>query len=220
MKLREIIFWGVVVLLGALAVHAGLAVWLPRRIMSGILEQAAALGAENTFVVFPSGKEPEFLKPVPQGTQTGLCLIRPGDQAVEIRAPLDGGYWSIAAYGPDGSVVFALDDRHALGREMRMIFARAAAGSDMTNTGLRTATIRGDSLFIPLASETVLAVVKVHAPYPGMEPRLQASLHKTQCRRIPLPASAERTDKKRSSSASNGAKEGLAVPLPRERPGQ
>ncbi|WP_038035320.1 hypothetical protein [Thermopetrobacter sp. TC1] len=220
MKLRDFAFWTLVVLLGALAVHAGLAVWLPRRIMAGLFEQAAALGAENTFVLLPSGKEPEFLRPLPQGTRAGLCLIRPGDQAVEIRAPLDGGYWSIAAYGPDGSVVFALDDRHALGREMRMIFAHAAAGSDMTNTGLRTATIRGDSLFIPMATQTVLAVVKVHAPYPGMEPRLLNTLRQTQCRRIPLPAFLQGTGKQKLSSSEERMKRTFAVPLPRERPGQ
>lgn len=179
----RLLFWLLLLLLGVTAVHAALLLYLPRQSMGGIMEAVARAGGINRLVML-DGAEWSRIEARPDPAMIhAACLLEPKGSEVRLEATIPAAYWSITVHAPNGTVIYALDDRFASRRQVIFVFEPATTGLEPGK--LVTPELDEREIRVPLDVPRALAVIRVHAPWPGMKARLTEALKASRCRRMP-----------------------------------
>jgi uncharacterized membrane protein len=220
----RILFWGALLFLGGVFVHAVLLLWWPRHAMSVIMEKVEAAGGVNRLIVFSPDSWARIAARPDPAMLHAACLVVPGKGRVRLQAVISAAYWSVTLYGPSGTVLYALDDRFA-SRERITFMIEQTAASAAPGT-LVTPELSEGRVRIPLAAPRAILVIRVHATWPGMRPRLLKALRESTCRHLPgngngnadAATGPQGAGSPGTQRTATGAPRPRQLPLPRPRP--
>ncbi len=209
----RLLFWMLLLVLGTTAVHATLLLFLPRHSMNGIMEAVARAGGTNRLVVLERTDWSRIeIRPDPAMLHAA-CLLEPKGGRIRLEAAIPDAYWSITVHAPNGTVIYALDDRFASRQRVVFVFEPAAAALEPGK--LVTPELGEREIRVPLDVQRALAVIRVHAPWPGMKARLMEAFRASRCRRLP---SAGEAGQPVATAEKEGRPADMSLPLPRPRP--
>lgn len=120
---------------------------------------------------------------------TAACRLRLQDEPAGIMVDAGDRFWTLALYDPNGTIIFSLNDRTAVGGRLDMIVVNRAQNAELmkTPTGETDLTIVVES-----ASDDLIALLRLFAPTEAEREDVKAVLDLAECLPAPsiLPASA------------------------------
>ncbi len=207
----RLLFWLLLLVLGATAMHAALLLFLPRVSMEGIMEAVARAGGVNRLVVLSQADWSRIETRPDPAMIHAACLLEPKGGEVRLEVTIPAAYWSISVHAPNGTVVYALDDRFASRRQVVFVFEPATAGLEPGR--LVTPELDEREIRVPLDMPRALAVIRVHAPWPGMQERLMEALKASRCQRVDRAGQGDE-----AVPLAEGRARPASLPVPRPRP--
>jgi len=179
-------FWIVASILLAIIVHVSVVLFAARVKMPARFDILGKAGSGG-FQVFTPDMLQRFDRRPLKHMIYGGCLVAPGKGRVELKAPIEPGYWSVTLYSAGGDVLYTLNDLHAGVKAMTIVFQLK---DDDSADAIQAPRLRNGKLLVPLDVERALAVTQAYVAHPGERRRKLESLSRTTCTAYPTPLMA------------------------------
>lgn len=173
------------------AIHISTILLVPSLAQADGWSRLAPLAGEDRFaqIGFASAESDGGVGGLDPLFVTAACRMRLGDEPAGIMVDAGDRFWTLALYDPNGTIVFSLNDRTAVGGQLDMIVVNAAQNAELMKapTGETDRTIVVES-----ASDDLIALLRLYAPTISAQQEAQALLEQAECLPAPsiLPASA------------------------------
>ena len=135
--------------------------------------EIAAMGAGASGGV--GGLDPLFVN--------GACRLRLGDAPAGLAVDARDRFWSLALYDPQGTIIFSLNDRTAVGGRLDMVVVNPGQNAQLQNSppGAMDLTIVVES-----ASDDLVALLRLFAPTESGREDARRVLAQAEC--LPAPS--------------------------------
>ncbi len=174
------LFWLLVAILVAIAAHAATVLFLPRMVMSARMEEVAkAASGANRFAILDADAAARLAGRPLKHMLYGACLVEPAGGAVEMKVAIPAGYWSLTVHSSSGAIIHTLNDRHADGGRLNIVFT---APRQEGEGAILAPRMRQGVLVVPMQGGRALAVLRAHVSHPGLRQRMRRDLAATSCR--------------------------------------
>lgn len=107
------LYWIVVSLVLAVAVHAAYLLIAPGLALEHSMARTGALAARNAFQVLKPEEQSALFPTFPPSSVFGVCAFDVSKSGVELSAALPEGYWTLTVYSRSGDVIYALNSRQS-----------------------------------------------------------------------------------------------------------
>lgn len=163
-------------------IHIIVVLTLPTLATEGLWQRVMALDALNKPVVLaaPAAGQPNPLRLDPE-LAYALCRIDLRERPGFVRGTLPAGFWSVAVYGPSGTVIYSTTSRDGLGTGLELGIFNQVQTRLLAEQQLNVAE---GLLVVEVSQDDVLVVVRVAPPHEAMRARYEASLNRLNCGNI------------------------------------
>ncbi len=170
------------VVLGGI-VHIAVILTLPALATEGAWQRIAALGALNKLVVLaaPAADQPNPLRLDPELTYA-VCQIDLRNGPGFVRGTLPSGFWSVAVYGQNGTILYSTTNRDGIGSNLDLGIFNAVQTRLLAEQQLDVAE---GLLIVEARADDALAVVRLAPPHQAMRKRYEAALSQLTCGNLP-----------------------------------
>ena len=177
------LFWIVAgVVLGGI-IHIAVILALPSLAGESIWAKAATLGPEATPLVLRSANAAEA-NPLHLDPEIAYAVcrldLRKGPGFVRGTLPLS--FWSVAVYGPTGTILYSTTNRDGIGGNLDLGIFNAAQTRLLAEQQLDVAE---GLLIVESREDDVLALVRLAPPHQAMRARYEAQLSRLACGNLP-----------------------------------
>jgi uncharacterized membrane protein len=164
-------------------IHLAVILSLPALANQGLWSRIAAMGAANRVVVLPAAVPGE---PNPLGLDPELahaaCQIDLRKGPGFLRGVLPLAFWSVAVYGPTGTILYSTTNRDGIGTTLDLGIFNAAQTRLLAEQQLDVAE---GLLIVESREDDVIAVVRLAPTHQVMRDRYEAELAKLTCGNLP-----------------------------------
>lgn len=176
--MRKVLWVLAGVVLGGI-IHIGVILALPALASDGIWSRVSALGDEATPLVLraapageinPLGLDPELAYAV--------CRLDLRKGSGYLRGALPAAFWSIAVYGPTGTVLYSTTNRDSVGNTIELGIFNAAQTRLLAEQQLDVAE---GLMIVESEEEDVIVLVRLAPPQPAMRARYEGGLASLDC---------------------------------------
>ena len=169
------------VVLGGI-IHIAVILALPALATEGLWPRVSALGALNKPVVLavPAAGEPNPLHLDPE-LAYAVCQINLRQGPGFVRGVLPSGFWSVAAYGPTGTILYSTTNRDGIGSNLELGLFNQAQTRLLAEQQL---DIAEGLLIVDAPSDDVFTVIRLAPPHPAMRARFETALSALVCGNI------------------------------------
>lgn len=176
-------FWILAGLVLGGIIHIGVILALPAFATDGLWSRIATLGAANKPVVLaaPAAAEPNPLRLDPE-LAYAVCQIDLRQGPGFVRGTLPLAFWSVAVYGPSGTVLYSTTNRDGIGNVLELGIFNAAQTRLLAQQQLDVAE---GLLIVESQEDDVIAVVRLAPPHQAMRRRYEAALAALSCGNLP-----------------------------------
>ena len=180
--MRTLLWIGAGVVLGGI-IHIAVILALPTLATEGLWPRIAALGALNKNVVLavPAAGQPNPLRLDPEMAYA-VCQIELRSGPGFVRGVLPAGFWSVAVYGPTGTVLYSTTNRDGIGTNLELGLFNQAQTRLLAEQQL---DIAEGLLIVESREDDVIAVVRLALPHQAARERYQAALSQLVCGNLP-----------------------------------
>lgn len=170
------------VVLGGI-IHIIVVLSLPALATEGLWPRIASLGAINKPVVLavPAAGEPNPLQLDPT-LAYAICQVNLRQGPGFMRGTLPAGFWSIAVYGPTGTILYSTTNRDGIGSNLDLGLFNAAQTRLLAEQQL---DIAEGLLIVESREDDVIVAVRLAVPHEAMRQRYQQSLSQLTCGNLP-----------------------------------
>jgi uncharacterized membrane protein len=160
-------------------IHIAVILSLPSLATEGLWARVTGLGALNKPLVLPgpAAAEPNPLRLDPE-LAYAICQIDLREGPGFLRGQLPLAFWSIAVYGPNGTVLYSTTNRDGIGNMLELGIFNAAQTRLLAQQQLDVAE---GLLIVESPVDDVLAVVRLAPAYRAMRKRYEAALAGLSC---------------------------------------
>lgn len=164
-------------------IHLVVILTLPSLSTQGMWSRVSALGGINQVAVLPAAVagEPNPFALDPDLTYA-VCRMDLRRGPAFLRGRLPAGFWSIAVYGPTGTVLYSTTNRDGIGGNLDLGLFNAAQTRLLAQQQLDVAE---GLLIVEVNENDVLAVVRLAPPHHAMRARFEAALTRLNCGSLP-----------------------------------
>jgi uncharacterized membrane protein len=160
-------------------IHIAVILALPALATESIWSRVVALGPEATPLVLPAaraaGANPLRLDPE---MTYAVCRIDLRKGPGFVRGTLPIAFWSIAVYGPTGTILYSTTNRDGIGGTLDLGIFNAAQTRLLAQQQL---DVEEGLLIVESREDDVLALVRLAPPHQAMRARYEAELQKLSC---------------------------------------
>ena len=113
----------------------------------------------------------------------GACRLRLGDAPAGLAVDARDRFWSLALYDPQGTIIFSLNDRTAVGGRLDMVVVNPGQNAQLQNSPPGTMDL---TIVVESASDDLVALLRLFAPTQSGREDAQRVLAQAEC--LPAPA--------------------------------
>jgi uncharacterized membrane protein len=180
--IRTLIWIMAGVVLGGI-IHIAVILALPALAGEGIWSRAVALGPEGSPIVLAAARADE---PNPLGLDPeiayAVCRIDLRKGPGFVRGTLPLSFWSVAVYGPTGTILYSTTNRDGIGNRLELGIFNAAQTRLLAQQQL---DIAEGLLIVESGEDDILALVRLAPPHQSMRARYEAELRELTCGNLP-----------------------------------
>jgi uncharacterized membrane protein len=164
-------------------IHIAVILTLPALATEGLWPRISALGALNKPVVLavPAAGEPNPLNLDPE-LAYAVCQLDLRAGPGYVRGTLPAGFWSVAVYGPTGTILYSTTNRDGIGTNLELGLFNAAQTRLLAEQQL---DIAEGLLIVEAREDDLIAVVRLALPHQAVRERYQAALSQLSCGNLP-----------------------------------
>jgi uncharacterized membrane protein len=160
-------------------VHIAVILTLPALATEGLWQRVVALDALNKPVVLaaPDARQPNPLHMDPEFAYA-ICRIDLRQGPGFLRGTLPAGFWSVAVYGPSGTVLYSTTNRDGLGTNVELGIFNQVQTRLLAEQQLNVAE---GLLVVEVREDDILALVRTAPPHQAVRSRYEAALNRLSC---------------------------------------
>lgn len=160
-------------------IHIGVILSLPALATEGLWQRVVALDALNKPVVLaaPTAGQPNPLHMDPE-LAYAVCRIDLREGPGFLRGTLPSGFWSVAVYGPNGTVLYSTTNRDGLGSTVELGVFNQVQTRLLAEQQLNVAE---GLLVVEVREDDVLVLVRAAPPHQAVRARYEAALSRLSC---------------------------------------
>jgi uncharacterized membrane protein len=164
-------------------IHIAVILALPALATEGLWPRVSALGALNKPVVLavPAAGEPNPLHLDPE-LAYAVCQINLREGPGFVRGVLPSGFWSVAVYGPTGTILYSTTNRDGIGSNLELGIFNQAQTRLLAEQQL---DIAEGLLIVESREDDIIAAVRLALPHQAVRERYQAALSQLTCGNLP-----------------------------------
>ena len=160
-------------------IHIGVILTLPALATEGLWQRVTALDALNKPVVLaaPDALQPNPLRLDPE-LAYAVCRIDLREGPGYLRGTLPSGFWSVAVYGPNGTVLYSTTNRDGLGNTLELGIFNQVQTRLLAEQQLNVAE---GLLVVEVNQDDALVLVRAAPPHQAVRTRYEAALNRLTC---------------------------------------
>lgn len=160
-------------------IHIAVILTLPALATEGLWQRVLALDALNRPVVLaaPAAQQPNPLRLDPE-LAYAVCRIDLREGPGYLRGTLPSGYWSVAVYGPNGTVLYSTTNRDGLGTSVELGIFNQVQTRLLAEQQLNIAE---GLLVVEVDADDVLTVIRTAPPHQAVRTRYEVALNALTC---------------------------------------
>ncbi len=177
-------FWGLAVILLAVAVHISFILFVPPIEMEKKLQVVDDKIGRNALTVLERSDARTIIV---QGDDTlihAVCLYDLSDGAVKVSAAIPDTYWSMNIYTSRGNSIYTVNDKQAEAKEFSIVIEQADTSGEAAGEPAATQVPPRNAFKVQSAEPQGLVVMRALVPHQNARSRIKDVMRASNC--IPL----------------------------------